>query len=82
MGVNRVVWFLIGAASGAAFGLLSTPGSGRENLRRGANRLIGEERVRKGRRAVERGAEAASFARDGVDLVKRGKRLKRPLAEE
>ena len=89
MGANRVVWFFIGAAAGAAFGLLATPGSGRENVRwaadrglEGANRLIGEERVRRGRRAVERGAEAASFARDTVGLAKRGSRLKRPLDEE
>jgi hypothetical protein len=65
-----------------------TPGSGRENLRwagdrgiEGAERLIGKERVDKGRRVVARGAEAAAFTRDTVDLAKRGARLRRPLEE-
>ena len=65
MSASRFVWFLIGVASGAAVGLVLTPGSGRENLRwagdrgiEGAERLIGKERVDKGRRVVARGKEA------------------------
>ena len=88
MSANGLVWFLVGVASGAAVGLVMTPGSGRENLQwagdrgvEGAERLIGKERVDKGRRMVARGAEAVEFTRDSVDLAKRGARLRRPLEE-
>jgi gas vesicle protein len=89
MRTNSLVCFLIGLASGAAAALLFAPASGEENRRwladrglEGAGKLIGEDRVEKGRRAAARGKEAAGFARDSIDVLKRGRRLGRPLEEQ
>lgn len=84
-----MAWFLVGFAGGAAAGILLAPGSGSENRRwiadrgiEGAGKVIGEERVEKGRKAASRGKEATGFARDSVDLLKRGAKLGRPLEEQ
>jgi gas vesicle protein len=89
MSTNGFVCFLIGIASGAAAGLLLSPGSGRDNRHwlaergyEGAGRVIGEERVEHGRRVATRGKEAAGFAKDSVGMIKRGAKLGRPLEEE
>jgi hypothetical protein len=89
MNTNQIAWFLIGIASGAAVGLLLTPGSGRDNRRwmtdrglEGAGKVIGEERVETGKRAMARSKEASEFARDSVNLIKRGAKLGRPLEEQ
>lgn len=89
MNLNRIIWFLLGASTGAAVGLLMSPASGQENLLRlgergldGAGRVIGKERVEKGRRVARRGAEVASVAKDSVDVVRRGRRLRRSLEED
>jgi len=89
MNLNRIIWFLLGASAGAAAGLLMSPASGKKNVLwlgerglEGAGRVIGEERVEKGRRVARRTAEVASVAKDSVDVVRRGKRLRRPLEAE
>jgi gas vesicle protein len=89
MSTNGFVCFLIGIASGAAAGLLLSPGSGRDNRYwlaergyEGAGRVMGSKRVEHGRRVAARGKEAAGFAKDSVRLLKRGAKLGRPLEED
>ena len=89
MSTNGLACFLIGIASGAAAGLLFTPRSGRENREwlaergyEGAGRIVGEERLEHGRRVAARGKEAAGYAKDSVNMIKRGARLGRPLEEQ
>jgi len=77
----RFVWFLAGAAAGAAVALLFAPQSGRKTrryLRRkaGESREVlaeaGEEILNRGREFVERGRHVAEEA---GDLLERGRKL-------
>ena len=86
---TRVVWFLAGAALGAAAALLWAPQPGaetREQLRRrageGRERLYdrGREAMERGRELYERGREMAEDAgRSGRDLYDRGRELARDV---
>jgi gas vesicle protein len=78
---SNVVWFLTGAAMGAAIALLYAPQSGEETRRligrraldgRGALADVGEEIVGKGRELFEQGRRVAD---DAAELFERGRRI-------
>jgi gas vesicle protein len=71
---NRVVWFLTGAALGAAVALLYAPQSGRDTRRYITKkaRKSGEAISDTGRELFEKGRKMAD---DAADLFERGRRL-------
>jgi gas vesicle protein len=82
-------YFAAGLGLGAAAVLMTTPRSGSETRRllvekgkEGVTDVIGEERIEKGRQVYDRAGEVRNLARDTADIVKRTRRVMRPLAEE
>jgi len=80
---SRAVWFLAGAAVGAAIALLFAPASGRET-REYLSRKTGEGRdalADAGRELLERGREyyekGKKLAEEAGDLFEQGKKLVR-----
>jgi gas vesicle protein len=78
---DRLVWFLTGAALGAAVALLYAPQSGRDTRRylgkkakhgREAFSDVSREAIDKGRDLFEKGRKMAD---DAADLFERGRRL-------
>ena len=78
---DRLVWFLTGAALGAAVALLYAPQSGKDTRRyigkkaRHGREAIGDvsrEALDKGRELYEKGRKMAD---DAADLFERGRRL-------
>lgn len=78
---SKAVWFLTGAAIGAAVALLYAPASGGETRRRlsrsaseGADALTdkGKEMVDRGRDLYEQGRKMAD---DAADLFERGRKM-------
>lgn len=78
---DRLIWFLTGAALGAAVALLYAPQSGRDTRRylgkkaRQGREMVGDasrEALDKGRELYEKGRKMAD---DAADLFERGRRL-------
>jgi gas vesicle protein len=83
------LFFTAGLCVGTAVVLLTAPRSGADTRRliaegayKGAKRVVGEERIERGRRAVERAGEVRDLARDTFDVAKRARRVRRPLVED
>jgi gas vesicle protein len=77
---EKVLWFLIGAATGAGIALLYAPSSGKQTrryIRRRAEDAretlaeTGEELLEKGRTIYKRGAQVAGEA---AELLERGRK--------
>lgn len=71
---NTVVWFLTGAAIGAAVALLYAPQSGEKTRKLIARRANegGKELLDRGRDIYDRGRE---FADEAAEIFERGKKL-------
>ena len=78
---DRLVWFLTGAALGAAVALLYAPQSGRDTRRFISKKAkhgneafadVSREAIDKGRELFEKGRKMAD---DAADLFERGRRL-------
>ena len=82
----RIGWFIAGFSLGTLTALLLAPQSGRETRHRiieksvdGAESLIGEDRIERGRQIYRRSEELRDLAKDTVDVARRARRVTRPL---
>jgi gas vesicle protein len=78
---GKLVWFLAGAAIGAAIALLYAPASGKETRRRLAEKAaeqadalsgVGKEWVEKGKDLYDKGRQ---MAEEAADIFDRGKKM-------
>jgi gas vesicle protein len=80
---GKVLWFLAGAATGAAIALLLAPASGEVTRRRiGRKADEGREAIMdKGKEVMDRGRELYGMGRkladDAADMLERGRKLVR-----
>ena len=78
---SRFVWFVAGAAIGAAIALLYAPASGRETRRKIQDRVGegGSSLIDSGKEVLDRGrelyAKGRQIAEEAADLFERGRKL-------